>query len=113
MKAWDDPKATIIPAKTWVVRAQWYLSTSENPRDKRQAYKLLPGKVLVKVSTIIQEMDHEFRHEGRAGSAADGIRHVTMRDSPTAAVSLALALPPYSVSVGRIVRCESAPVITL
>eukprot|EP00966_Prymnesium_polylepis_P320525 7376909-Prymnesium_polylepis.1 len=71
LKAWDDPKATIIPRGTWVVRAQWYVSTAESLRDKRQGYKLLPGKVLVKVSSIIQELDLEFQHEGRAGTAAE------------------------------------------
>ena len=71
MKAWDDPKATILPKGTWVVRAQWYMSSAESHRDKRQAYKLLPGKVLVKLSTIIQELNLEWQHEGRAGTAAE------------------------------------------
>ena len=73
LKAWDHPKATTIPAKTWVVRAQWYLSTAEDHRAKRQGYKLLPEKVLVKVSTIIQELDLDFQHEGRAGTAAESV----------------------------------------
>ena len=71
LKAWDDPRATVIPRGTWVVRAQWYLSTAEDHRAKRHGYKLLPEKVLVKVSTIIQELDLEFQHEGRAGTAAE------------------------------------------
>jgi hypothetical protein len=54
-----------------VVRAQWYLSTAEDHRAKRHGYQLLPEKVLVKVSTIIQELDLEFKHEGRAGTAAE------------------------------------------
>lgn len=71
LKAWDDPKTTVIPKGTWVVRAQWYISTAEHHRDKRQAYKLLPGKVLqAKISTVIQEHDLEFSHEGRTGTAA-------------------------------------------
>ena len=45
LKAWDDPRATVIPRGTWVVRAQWYLSTAEDHRAKRHAYKLLPEEV--------------------------------------------------------------------
>ena len=70
LRAWADPKATIIPAKTWVVKAQWYLSTADDHRDKRQGYKLLSDPVYVKVSTIIQELGLQFQHEGRAGSDA-------------------------------------------
>ena len=33
--------------------------------------KLLPDKVLIKVSTIIQELDLEFQHEARPGSTAE------------------------------------------
>ena len=32
---------------------------------------MLPDKVLIKVSTIIQEIDLAFQHEGRAGTAAE------------------------------------------
>ena len=64
LRAWDDPKATVIPAKTLVVKAQWYMSTADDHRVKQQKYKLMPDKVLVKVSTIIQELDLEFKHEG-------------------------------------------------
>jgi hypothetical protein len=73
LKAWNDPKATIIPRGTWVVRAQWYLSTAEDHRDKRHGYKLLPDKVLIKLSTIIQERDLEFKHEGCTGTAAESV----------------------------------------
>ena len=54
------------------MRVQWYLSTSENPRDKRQSYKLLPEiNYLDDVRTVIQEEGLAFRHEGRSGSAAE------------------------------------------
>jgi hypothetical protein len=29
MRAWDHPKATVIPRQTWVVRAQWYVALSQ------------------------------------------------------------------------------------
>ena len=48
-----------------------YLSTAEDHRVKQQKYKLLPDKVLIKLSTIIQEVDLKFQHEGRTGTAAD------------------------------------------
>ena len=48
-----------------------YLSTAEDHRVKQQKYKLLPDIVYIKVSTIIQEVGLEFKHEGRSGSAAE------------------------------------------
>ena len=54
------------------MRVQWYLSTSDNPRDKRQSYRLESSEIhYVDVRTIIQEEGLEFSHEGRAGSAAE------------------------------------------
>ena len=41
------------------------MSTAEDHRIRQQKYKLLPDKVLIKVSTIIQELDLEFQHEAR------------------------------------------------
>ena len=45
--------APTIKAKTPVVKAQWYLSTSDDASVRR--YKLLPEVVHVEVRTIIQE----------------------------------------------------------
>ena len=56
---------------TWVVKGQWYLSTSLDPRDKRQSYKLLPDYHYIEVKSVVQEMDLSFQHEGREGSAAE------------------------------------------
>ena len=36
------------------------MSTAEDHRIKQQKYKLLPGIVYIKVSTIIQEVGLEF-----------------------------------------------------
>ena len=47
------------------------MSTAEDHRIRQQKYKLLPDKVLIKVSTIIQELDLEFQHEARPGSTAE------------------------------------------
>ena len=55
------------------MRAQWYLSTAEDHRVKRQGYKLLPDYCYIKVSTIIQEHGLSFRHAGREGSASESI----------------------------------------
>ena len=52
--------------------AQWYLSTAPDHHSKRHGYKLLPEKVYIKVSSVIQEHGLEFQHEGRntEGSAS-------------------------------------------
>ena len=55
LRAFDHAKAPIIKPKTWVIRAQWYLSTATDPRAKRHAYKLLPDYVYVTVASIVQE----------------------------------------------------------
>ena len=47
------------------------MSTAEDHRVKQQKYKLQPDKVLIKLSTIIQEVDLKFQHEGRTGTAAE------------------------------------------
>ena len=70
---YNDPKAPWLKAKELVVRAQWYLSTAEDHRAKRQGYKLLPDYCYIKVSTIIQEHGLSFRHAGREGSASESI----------------------------------------
>ena len=44
VRAFDHPKAPTIPRGTWVVRGQWYLSTSLDYRDKRQSYKIESGR---------------------------------------------------------------------
>ena len=64
-RAWAAPNAPTIPTKTWVVLAQWYLSTAADHHSKRQGYKLLDGHAYIRVSSIIQEHGLEFQHEGR------------------------------------------------
>lgn len=64
-RAWNAPNAPTIPAKTWVVLAQWYMSTAADHHAKRHGYKLLPEKVYLRVSSIIQEHGLEFQHEAR------------------------------------------------
>jgi len=65
-RAWAAPNAPTIPTKTWVVLAQWYLSTAADHHSKRQGYKLLDGHAYIRVSSIIQEHGLEFQHEGRS-----------------------------------------------
>ena len=48
-----------------MVLAQWYLSTAANHHAKRHGYKLLPEKVYLRVSSVIQEHNLEFQHEAR------------------------------------------------
>ena len=71
LRAFGHAKSPIFKAKTWVVRAQWYVSTADNPRAKRQSYKLLPDYVYITVPSIIQEHDLQFKHEGRSSSNAE------------------------------------------
>lgn len=58
-----DPQIPTMKKGTIVVRAQWYELTS-SPREKRRSYKLLPNKVLVPVTAIIQEQDLDFMRGG-------------------------------------------------
>ena len=64
-RAWNAPNAPVIPAKTWVVLTQWYLSTAVDHHAKRQGYKLLQEKVYLRVSSVIQEHGLEFQHAAR------------------------------------------------
>ena len=50
---------------TWVVEAQWYLSTSDN--QGRKSYSLLEEIVHVPVGSIVQEHGLEWQREGRHG----------------------------------------------
>ena len=70
-RAFDHVRAPILKAKTWVVRARWYLSTADDHRAKRQGYKLLPEFHYIPVSTIIQEHGVAFAHAGREGTTAE------------------------------------------
>ena len=78
-RAWNAPNAPVIPAKTWVVLAQWYLSTAPDHHSKRHGYKLQPEKVYIKVASVIQEHGLEFQHEGRniEGAASES----TLKDA--------------------------------
>ena len=49
------------------------LSILFSPLVRLSWYKLLPEKVLVKVSTIIQELNLDFQNEGRT-RGAQGLR---------------------------------------
>ena len=59
------PGGSTIAAKTWVVEAQWYLSSSDDQRVK--SYELQPETVFVPVCSLIQDTKLEFRKEGRTG----------------------------------------------
>ena len=59
------PGGATISSTTWVVEAQWYLSSSDDQRVK--SYELLPETVYVPVCSIIQDMELEWRKEGRSG----------------------------------------------
>ena len=56
---------TTIRTGTWVVEAQWYLSTSDD--QGRKSYKLLPDLVQVPIVSLVQEHGLEWAHEGRSG----------------------------------------------
>ena len=58
------------------------IGTAASLHDKRLKYKLLPGVVHIKISTIIQEVRLEFQHEGRTGSAAE----CTLKDADHATI---------------------------
>ena len=64
-KAVKVPGGTTISAKTWVVKAQWYLSSSDDQRVK--SYKLLPEIVYIPVCSLIQDKELEWSKEGRTG----------------------------------------------
>ena len=64
-KAIKVPGGATICAKTWVVEAQWYLSSSDDQRVK--SYTLLPDTVFVPVCSIIQDTELEWQKEGRSG----------------------------------------------
>ena len=49
-KAVKVPGGTTISAKTWVVKAQWYLSSSDDQRVK--SYKLLPERLYTSLCAL-------------------------------------------------------------
>ena len=57
------PGGATIGAKTWVVEAQWYLSSSDDQRIK--SYKLLPETVFIPVCSLVQDTELEWQKEGR------------------------------------------------
>lgn len=59
------PGGTTISKNTWIVDAQWYLSTSDD--QGRKSYKLLPDLVQVPIVSLVQEHGLEWAHEGRSG----------------------------------------------
>jgi hypothetical protein len=56
---------TTIRTGQWVVKAQWYSSTSDH--QGRKSYVLLPETVYVPVTALVQECGLEWRLEGRSG----------------------------------------------
>ena len=71
VRAFEDPKAPTFRTGTWVVRAQWYLSTADDVRARRQSYKLIPEYHYVAVSTMVQESGLQFIHASRDSSSAE------------------------------------------
>ena len=59
------PGGTTIAKNQYYVEAQWYVSSSDNNLCKK--YQLLPETVHVPVSTLVQEHELEWEHEGRSG----------------------------------------------
>ena len=59
------PHGTTIAKNQYYVEAQWYLSSYDGKGCKK--YKLLEDTAFVPVTTIIQEHDLEWEHEGRSG----------------------------------------------
>ena len=55
---------TTISKNTWIVDAQWYLSTSDD--QGRKSYQLLPELVQVPIISLVQEHGLEWAHEGRS-----------------------------------------------
>jgi hypothetical protein len=62
---------TTIRTNQWVVKAQWYSSTSDD--QGRKSYTLLPEIVYVPVKALVQESELEWRLEGRSASGGDSI----------------------------------------
>ena len=81
-KAWETRKriknkdGSTIPAKNWVVKAQWYLSTSDNPQ--RRSYELLDDVIHVQVSTLVQEAELEFDRAGQHERILSDASHVNI-----------------------------------
>ena len=59
------PGGTTIAKNQYYVEAQWYLSSWDSRGCKK--YKLLDEIVHVPVTTIVQEHELEWEHEGRTG----------------------------------------------
>ena len=59
-----DGGATIRTGQ-WVVKAQWYSSTSDD--QGRKSYELLPEIVYIPITALVQESGLEWRLEGRSG----------------------------------------------
>ena len=59
------PGGTTIAKNQYYVEAQWYLSSYDTKGCKK--YKLLEETVHVPVSTLVQEHELEWEHEGRTG----------------------------------------------
>ena len=60
------PGGTTIAKNQYYVEAQWYLSSYDSKGCKK--YKLLEEIVHVPVSTLVQEHELEWEHEGRSGN---------------------------------------------
>ena len=72
------PGGRTIAKNQWFVEAQWYLSVSDDPLQKR--YKLLDDIVYVPPDAFIQEHELEWQHEGRNGgeSLLSNASHVAL-----------------------------------
>ena len=72
------PGGTTISKNTWIVDAQWYLSTSDD--QGRKSYQLLPELVQVPIISLVQEHGLEWAHEGRSGgqSILSAESHLTL-----------------------------------
>jgi len=57
---------TTIRKDTWIVEAQWYLSTSDD--QGRKSYSLLDGTVHVPVASLVQEHGLAWAHQGRGAN---------------------------------------------
>ena len=59
-----------------LVLGRWYLSTSDD--SQRRSYELLPGKVYVPVSTLVQEPGLEFTRAGMHERILSDASHVAI-----------------------------------
>lgn len=66
------PRGGTIATTQWAVKAQWYLSESDDPSHR--TYKLLPEVVHLPLNCVVQASDLEFHRNMRDESG--GVRGV-------------------------------------